>query len=359
MRFIVNDVAATPNSGGVFSILEDFYNDVLESDKENEWYFILSGNYFPESENVHILVRNDLKKSKFKRLFFELFKGKNFINKLEPDVFISLQNICTIGVKAHYRIVYLHQPVPFQKLKNFSFFKKKERTLFVYQKLIGSVIKLSLNIEKPNTIVQTKWMKKALVYQTKVPLNKIYIAHPRIYDRQGEENINLSNLSFKSFFYPASNFIYKNHQVILEAIKVLHNRGIFDFKVNLTVNKDQLKNDSENINFLGHISRRDVFKMYNSNVLIFPSYIESFGLPLVEAALKGTLVFSSDTEFSHELLDNYENAYFFRYDDAEALANLMEKSIKGQFILNRNRLNLNDNGEPLLTSIQKIIRVKN
>ena len=32
MRYIVNDVAAVPNGGGVYSILEDFYLDVLKND---------------------------------------------------------------------------------------------------------------------------------------------------------------------------------------------------------------------------------------------------------------------------------------------------------------------------------------
>lgn len=35
MKFVVNDIAATPNAGGVYSILEDFYNDVLENDHTN------------------------------------------------------------------------------------------------------------------------------------------------------------------------------------------------------------------------------------------------------------------------------------------------------------------------------------
>ena len=67
MRFVVNDVAATPKAGGVYSILFDFYMDVLNKDHVKQWIFILAGKYFPESENVKIIVRNDLKKSKIKK----------------------------------------------------------------------------------------------------------------------------------------------------------------------------------------------------------------------------------------------------------------------------------------------------
>ena len=89
MRYIVNDVAAVPNGGGVYSILEDFYLDVLKNDHENEWFFILAGKFFPESDNVKIIVREDLKKGKIKKLLFELFNGRNYINRLNPDVYIS------------------------------------------------------------------------------------------------------------------------------------------------------------------------------------------------------------------------------------------------------------------------------
>ena len=66
MRIVVSDYAASPQSGGTFSILEDFYNDVLQNDFENEWIFILAGKYFPTSDNVRIVVRKDLKQSKIK-----------------------------------------------------------------------------------------------------------------------------------------------------------------------------------------------------------------------------------------------------------------------------------------------------
>ena len=96
MRIVVSDYAATPTSGGTYSILEDFYNDVLQNDLGNEWIFILAGRYFPTSDNVKIVVREDLKKSKFKKLLFELGTGRRFINRYRPDVFISLQNISTV-----------------------------------------------------------------------------------------------------------------------------------------------------------------------------------------------------------------------------------------------------------------------
>lgn len=50
---------------------------------------------------------------------------------------------------------------------------------------------------------------------------------------------------------------------------------------------------------------------YCMSALIFPSYIETVGLPLVEAMSVGAVILAADCEYAHEVLDGYENAFFF------------------------------------------------
>ena len=55
MRIVVNDIAAS--TGGAMTVLRDFYNCVCDSDKENEWIFLLNDRYFKETDNVtHVVV---------------------------------------------------------------------------------------------------------------------------------------------------------------------------------------------------------------------------------------------------------------------------------------------------------------
>lgn len=355
MRYVVNDVAAVPNGGGVYSILEDFYLDVLKNDHENEWFFILAGKFFPESDNVKIIVREDLKKGKIKKLLFELFSGRYFINKLNPDIYISLQNIITYGVNASKQIVYLHQPIPFQNEKNFSFFKKREAKLAIYQKLIGYFIKKSLHDIKPTIIVQTDWMREAAANQCNVKKENIIVRHPEV---------NIDNVkkayhgNGKHFFYPASGFLYKNHDIIEKACSILNRIGVDDFKIDFTLLDNQLNIKSKNINYIGHQTRKCIMSKYESDVLIFPSYIESFGLPLIEAAVSGDIILAADTVFARELLKNYDNVYFFKYDDAESLSKLMKKVISHEIKADGSRLSINDNGERLLKTIMNITTEK-
>ena len=77
----------------------------------------------------------------------------------------------------------------------------------------------------------------------------------------------------------------------------------------------------------------DVMEIYTTSILVFPSYIESLALPLLEARNSKTIILASDCKFSKELLSDYENAYFFDPFKSEELANLMEKCITGDIAL--------------------------
>lgn len=335
MLFVVNDVAATPESGGIYSVLEDFYDEVLENDKTNKWVFILSGKYFRETKNIKIKVIKNQKKW-MSRFFFEFITGKKVINLLSPDVYISLQNTITMGVKANVKIVYLQQPLPFQTIKKFSFFRKKEIKMAVYQKIVGALIKYSIRKSSPYVIVQTKWMKDAVKKEHLVKDEQLFKCFPKlkISNRTSTHNTTNDN-RLSSFFFPAALYVYKNHSVIIEACKILKNKYfVNNFEVLLTITKKEFEAKFDEIptqlKFIGNIKREKVLDLYSRTVLLFPSYIETFGLPLLESAnVKGNII-AAKTEFSLEILDGYEKAFFFEYNNPYELADIMLKFINNK-----------------------------
>ena len=48
------------------------------------------------------------------------------------------------------------------------------------------------------------------------------------------------------------------------------------------------------IRFVGMMSREDLFAQYARSVLVFPSYIETIGLPLLEARSVGAPILAAD-----------------------------------------------------------------
>lgn len=347
MRIVVNDIAAS--KGGAMTVLKDFYSCVCENDKENEWIFLLADKYFEETENVKIITLPEIKKNPVKKILFDFFTGKKFINKFKPDVVFSMQNIITFGVKVP-QVVYLHQSIPFQQIKRFSFFKKSERNTAFIQHFIGKIIYLSVK-KCDKVIVQTKWMKEAVIKKCKISEQKIFQIPPNV------NNI----LSFKkddvfemdSFFYPTAPSLYKNNDCIFKACEILEKQG-YDFRAVLTLPKEK---STDKIKCIGRIAYEEVLEYYNKSTLLFPSYIETFGYPLVEARSLGSIILASDCPFSHEALEGYENAYFFNPFKPEELAQLMEKVIDGEIVrkkIENDMCNEDNNWKTVMANIIKI-----
>lgn len=324
MKIIVNDLAAS--ASGALSVLKSFYQYVKENDKANEYVFLLSGNYIEETERIKVVIISEVKKSGFYKLYFDLLNGKKILKRYNPDYVISLQNILTFGYRGK-QAVFVHQAIPFQDRKRFSFFKKDERTYAFIQTVVGYFIKKS--IKKADLIfVQTEWMKRAIIRKCRISKNMIYTISPEIeidykYQYKLERN---------QFFYPAAfENTYKNQNCIYKASDILKNKGYTDLKIVLTLDKEhQQKNGCK---FVGLLDKDHLFEYYSTSILLFPSYIETVGLPLLEAMSVGAIILVADCEYSREILAGYKNAYYFDPFKPEQLAQLMEHILKGNIII--------------------------
>jgi glycosyltransferase involved in cell wall biosynthesis len=177
-------------------------------------------------------------------------------------------------------------------------------------------------------------MKKAAAKWIPFDEEKITVVNPKVsveerYLQRGY------HLDYPIFFYPAGDGMHKNHELIIEACKLLKEQGINDYEVVFTLDPSgaQYSKRMEElskglpIRFTGIIPKEEVFAYYEKSVLLFPSYLETFGLPLLEIRLMKGIALASDMPFSREALQGYENAYFYGIHDAEKLAGLMKKVI--------------------------------
>ena len=279
----------------------------------------------------------DVKKGWSKRLLFDLFTGRKLVESLQPDVFFSMQNTLISGVRGK-KVLYVHQPLGYQKVKRFSFLKRAEREYAIYQHLIAKMINASVR-RADYVIVQTEWMRGAVIEKTHVNGDKVIRILPMLPDLSAYKD--RVQISPHTFFYPSGNILYKNHALLYEAAKLLQNMGIEDFRICVTLTKEELLQNLKDVEeevlshfeWLGRIERERVFEMYQKSVLLFPSYIETFGYPPAEASAIGTLVLASDCPFCHEVLSGYENAYYFDPFDPVKLADLMADVINGRITL--------------------------
>lgn len=322
MNILVLDVAA--DSEGALSVLNQYYDKFMK-DSKNNYYICVSVPKLESQKNIKVLSFPWVKKTWLHRIVFDFICTRKLIKKNNIDYIFSLQNIGVLFTNTP-QAIYLHQALPYSKQR----IKLSESIkIWIYQNVISKLISKSIK-KAEKVIVQTQWMKDAVISKEKVNASKIEIVSPN-YEVTASKKFLQSNYQ-NTFFYPAANYIYKNHIVVFQAVNLLLDSGINNFKVILTLDESSLPKNcrelhskcKDNIVLLGRISNEKVLDLYTSSVLIFASFIESFGLPLLEARSTDTPIIVSDMPYSREILKGYDKAQYFEYCDSKELSLLIK-----------------------------------
>lgn len=127
----------------------------------------------------------------------------------------------------------------------------------------------------------------------------------------------------------------KNFELFLDSLVLLNLKLKRKIKIVLTIPNDNFilikkikKLDNSNIEIinLGKISKEKVIEVLNSTeTLVFPSLIETFGLPLVEACQLGAFVICSDLPYTYDVI--IPSATFDPYSKDD-IANTMFMSLE-------------------------------
>lgn len=285
---------------------------------------------YPAYSNVEYLSFPKSRKSWLFRLYYEYIGFKKLSKKWQPYAWFSLHDT-TPNVEAEMRLVYCHNTFSFYKGGLNAFRLQPSIWMFsIFSKYIHKV-----NIRK-NTyvIVQQEWLRKA--FEDAFAIHNVVVALPVDARIQPQEE-SIEPVEKKGpflFFYPATPMVHKNYEVIGDAVKLLHAEGITDFRVVLTMNGTENKyaryiddryGNLENIYFSGFLSREKVNEYYaGCDCVLFPSKIESWGLPVSEAIAYRRPILIADLPYAKETIGNYSQAKFFDPDNAQELAGYMK-----------------------------------
>lgn len=326
MKYLVIDVAA--EHSGALSILKRFVEG-FKSDVENEYVVCVSNLDFADTENVKFLKFPWVKKSKLHRLYFDSFFVKKLVKKYSPDKILSLQNK-GFAVKNIPQDVYFHNAL-FICEKRFS--PRESKSLWIYQNVIAKLTKKSMRFAD-KIIVQGEWIKNALGEKWGISTEKIVVDRPSV-NPVFSEAAAYSEPDEKKLFYPANFSIYKNHRTLLSAcLEVWKEKGENSFALLLTGKKEAapsyLREAAErcNMRFLGALTPEEMKDVYLQSTLVFPSYIETVGLPLLEAKELCRPIIAADCEYAREAVGEYDKADYFSPFSVAELKSLIEERIK-------------------------------
>jgi glycosyltransferase involved in cell wall biosynthesis len=257
------------------------------------------------SEDI-IYLDERLKKDHFFNKFEVVIIKNNFFSKVYSEFKIKKQ--INKGIK---EIVFLNGLPPIFKYKSnvITYFQNANILNFTnrFDKIISSNLLRSLKFFffKKNV---NKWVvfSKSAEEQLKKFIHKGIICKEKIHIQIGKRE---REKKIYDFIYPANGGSHKNHKNLIEAFIILSKLKIFPkllitldkvdiikFKIAYFSKKFKLKIINKPNN------NRDKFlKNYNkSKALIFPSYSETLGLPLMEAQKFGIDILASNRNFAKE-----------------------------------------------------------
>lgn len=327
-------IATAAKESGALSIYLQFVSQ-LKAEVGNDNYLLIIDPSMPH-EDIPGVSYIYQRTPKLERMLCDFGKFKRLIKQrgFIPDIILSFQNspIRFPGVR---QMVYFHNQLPLTD-KRWSFFKsKQERKMFFYKHVYYYYIRLLLHKED-RIVVQAQFLKKAFAKRFRYPTSHIYVLRPTFSytgDLDGLDPYRFDESGTYDFIYPAVEHLYKNHLLLAEALKDLYatEASLVDrIRVHLTIQPEQnpvFYNYIQNTGLLkqfvfhGKVQQQQLFQMYKSSIaLLFPSYIETAGLPQIEAAAIGLPILVSDLDYSHELLQDYEGATYLSYTNSRQWA---------------------------------------
>jgi glycosyltransferase involved in cell wall biosynthesis len=293
-----------------------------------------------EIPHITVLEFPGVKPFWLRRLWFEYWQCLSLSRLWNPILWLAMHDM-TPNVEASIRAVYCHNPAPFYRSTLREALLSWKSGLFAHFYRYLYAINLKQN---QFVVVQQEWLRKE--FRRRYKVSKIIVAHPSLphlaFPSSVAPTISTTSLSF---FYPAYPRIFKNIELVLESAKILEERGIRNFELWLTLDGKEDRYSAKlfamyghlrNVRWLGSMSREDVMGLYRqANFLLFPSKLETWGMPLSEFKETGKPILAADLPYAHETIGTYNAVHFFSPENAEALADDITGCLNGTLTFGR------------------------
>tara|TARA_B110001454_G_scaffold209057_1_gene222162 strand:- start:2361 stop:3380 length:1020 start_codon:yes stop_codon:yes gene_type:complete len=280
------------HSHGGASILQALINRLnqIESSNRKKINFLLDDRLdLNQLNGINSFEIQKIKASHFNRK--KAYKA--IYNKIEKVV-------CLSNVPPPVRInkqvyIYFHNLLLLKRKIIFSSF------LFFFTSSLKFLYIRFYNSNRYNWVVQTMYMKEEL--RNKLKVNPSMIMVLPFYE---VEDIHFQHKDFNknrlSFFCVTSNSKHKNLKKVIKSF--LKSDFTEKEKVTLLITTDgeNIIYENKNIKYVGYLSRNETIKTYSkSEYVIFPSLVESFGLPIIEGIKSGSNVLISNIKSLKEI----------------------------------------------------------
>jgi glycosyltransferase involved in cell wall biosynthesis len=248
------------------------------------------------------------------RLFFEWLHSYWISLRLNADIWLCLHDITALVV-ARKQYVYFHNPAPF--------FDGRTKLIapdfsFLMFKLFYSYLYKIFSERNSAIIVQQDWIRTKL--RQRGYARTIIVSHPSKGVQSGDDFPVSSYYPRKKvvFVYPALPRPFKNHLVIIQAVKLLPVEILDKFEIIFTLDGSEnrysklIKEECEGvrvIRFIGIQAPKQMPYIYSKcDAVLFPSLLETWGLPISESIEANRPLIVSNLPYAVETLNGYSKA---------------------------------------------------
>lgn len=321
--------------GGALTILRECLQFLSKWDNNScKIIAIVHNKNLCQFDNIEYIEVPWAKRNWLNRFYCEYYFLSKLNKTIKADIWLSLHDT-TPNIDAKVRAVYCHNASPFYspKLTDIKYSYKEYLFSKFYRYLYN------INIKKNSyVIVQQQWLRNEFSQLFKLPSSKIIVAPPIQKMNQVQRlNEDVSTADIKTFFYPAFPRTFKNFQDICDACLILSSKGIHNYRVIFTIDgsenkyaRDIVKKYSHltELSFSGLLKPKQVLEMYSiTDCLLFPSKLETWGLPISEFIQFNKPMIIADLPYAHETSNGGKQIAFYEVSNPLHLANLMHSVI--------------------------------
>ena len=328
--------AVNIRKGGTLTVLKECLG-YLSSRKDLQVTALVHNRKLCDYPNIQYIEIPWSIKSWWKRLKCE-YKTMRDISEQFPntDLWLSLHDT-TPNVKAKKQAVYCQTSFPFLKVLPQDFLMDKKIPLFA----LLTQFAYRKNVHRNNyLIVQQNWLREGLSRKLHVAKDRFIVAPPK-FEAPAVLDSNREGSKPTVFFFPASPDCHKNFETICDAAEIVEKKlGTGVFKVIITIKGDENKYASwlkkhwghvSSIDFCGYLPKDDLYDLYRkADCLLFPSRVETWGLPISEFIPTGKPMILADLPYAHETAAGAERVAFSPVRKVWSWAKQMELVIRGK-----------------------------
>lgn len=315
--------------GGMLKILDDCLDTVRRDLPDWRIVALVNNVKLVTTPGVEAIAFPRAKTSWLRRIYTEYVTFRKISHDLNADIWWSLHDLSPF-VKAGSQFVYCHNPVPFYRLAWREIWM--EPGLLIFNAVYSLFYSINIKANRA-VVVQQQWMREQ--FERRYCVRNVIVAHPVTGDGTLLRNSS-TNAKVNTFVFPSLSRAFKNFELIGDAARLLSEEPDWHGRILLTISPDETRlskdlfrryGSTRGVEFIGRQTRPQMASLYREmDCLLFPSRLETWGLPITETKALGKPMILSDLPYARETVGTYSLARFVNPASPRQLADVMMKA---------------------------------